>query len=557
MINYKKIVDKYIKDVTEGKIVSCELLKKAVLRHVNNLSRVDIQFSEEKAVHFLKFSSKCKYTKGQLAKEGKYIEFTPQQVFRYWCIFGWLRLDGTRLIRKIYIEVARKEGKSEEAAVVGNYGLLMDGEYGSEIYSVATKEDQARLVFEASKEMLRKLKQESETINSAVGIGVKNIHVLTKNAKYEPLAANSQKLDGLNPHFFIVDEYHAHVSSDLLEVGETGMGSRKQPMLFIITTAGFNKQGPCFQLRKVAIDILEGKKEDDSFFAMIFTLDEGDNWQDESVWIKSNPNLGITPSIEFMREQLVKAKNEGASKEVQFKTKNLNIWTDSEVVWITDEDWKKAEGKMPDLTKIQAYGGLDLASTKDFNAYVLIFPTDDKIYLVPHFWIPEETAKAKENKDSYLNWDKYGYIKIVKGSVMDHEVISNDIIQLHKKYKVKGLTYDRYLSIESGIIKRLSDEGIECAEFGQGFISMSEPTKELERLVLSGEIVQDGNPCMRWMMGNIVLRIDPAGNIKIDKGKAQDKVDGCVAAVMSLGSYTAYGNKKQGSKYDKEGIFTL
>ena len=324
-MNYKKIVDKYIKGVQSGDLVVCEWVKLAVKRHLSDLERDDIYFDEDASNKFLKFSAMCKYTKGELASQGKNIELTPQQVFRYWVLMGWHNPNGKRRFRKVYFEVARKNGKSEEAAILCAYLLLVDKEFGAEIYTAATSYKQARLVFDAAKEMLKKLGADSDKIKALTTIGKFNVAIIDTNSKLEPISSNDDKQDGLNPHGAIVDEYHAHQTSDLLEVIQTGMGSRSQPMLFIITTAGFEKQYPCYsQERKIATEVLLGVKKDDSLFSVIYTLDEGDDWNDESTWVKANPNIGITPTWEYMRQQHTQAVNQGIHKEVQFKTKNLN-----------------------------------------------------------------------------------------------------------------------------------------------------------------------------------------------------------------------------------------
>jgi len=557
-MDYKQIVDKYIKDIQSGDVVTCKWVKLAVERHLKDLERDDIYFDEESAVKFLKFSSLCRYTKGELAKQKKRIEFSPQQLFRYWNIFGWKKKDGTRRFRKIYVEVARKNGKSEEGAVVCAYMLLKDGEHGAEIYTAATKHDQAKIVFDAAKEMIRKLREDSATVRELTTMGVLNVAVLSTNSKLEPISSRSEKQDGLNPHLGVIDEYHAHSSSDLLEVIQTGMGSRSQPLLLIITTAGFEKQYPCYtEERATAIDILSGVKQDDSFFAVIYTLDEGDDWRDESVWIKANPNIGITPTWEFMRQQCQQAINQGVIKEVQFKTKNLNIWTDSSMAWINNETWMACKGEMPDLTGRECYAGLDLAAVSDMNAYVLVFPNGDDFYIKPYFWLPRGVIEAKGDHIDYRRWVNEGLIKVIDGDVIDQRIILNDILDIHKQYNVKSFAFDRFMAF-NGLIQGLNEEGINGYEFGQGFRSMSEPTKDLEVLVKSNKIMHDGNGVLAWQMSNVELETDPADNVKPSKKKSRNKIDGVVALVMALGCYHALNSeKKHISVYEERGLREL
>lgn len=557
---YKKIVDKYISDVQDGTIVACKWVKLSIDRHVKDLDRNDLVFNEDAAIKFLKFSALCKYTKGDLAAQGKTIEFTPQQVFRYWVLMGWMNLDGKRRFRKVYFEVARKNGKSEEAAILCAYMLLKDGEFGQEGYCVATRNDQAKLVFLAARQIISKLAQDYSSVKKLVTIGVVNVSVLSTNSKLEPLAANSEKQDGSNPHFVCVDEYHAHQNSDLLEVMQTGMGSRSQPMLFIITTAGFEKQFPCYaEERKVATEVLQGIKTDDSLFSVIYTLDEDDDWKDESVWVKANPNIGITPTMEYMRQQLQQAINQGVSKEIQFKTKNLNIWTNSSMAWISDDNWMKCDQALPDLTGRDCYGGIDLAAKTDMNAFVLIFPPSyegEPIWILPKFWIPQETIEKKSEIANYKQWQRDTLIIAAGESVTDVRIICKAIMDDYDQYNVKGFAYDPWGAM--GLLHLLDDEGIEGLEMRQGFRSMSEPTKEVEALVLSGKLAHGGNPVLRWHCQNIELSIDPADNIKIDKKKSREKVDGMVALVNAFACWTALRGEDNGdSVYNERGVLLL
>ena len=534
-----KEVQKYINGVTSGKILSCKWVKLAVDRHLNDLKTCEekeLWFDKDAANKVINFFRALKFTKGKYAK--KPFELEPFQKFRYWVLFGWKRYDGTRRFRKAYCEIARKNGKTEEGGGLSVYMLMADGEEGAEVYNAATKKEQAKLVFKSAKKMAEQLKKDSHSAGKRLGTSLNSVYDLQTSSNIEPLASDSEKQDGLNPHLGAIDEYHAHKTSDILEVLETGMGAREQPLLFVITTAGFNKQGPCYKLRKVVCDVLEGKKHDDSLFGIIYTLDEEDDWEDETKWIKSNPNIGRTPFWSYMKDQYTKALNEGITKEVQFKTKNLNIWTDSSMSWINDEDWMKCDkGELPDLVGKECYGGLDLASVSDFNSLSLNFPVQEGLEercSLHFFWIPEETARKKSDKADYLQWIRDGFIKTTPGDVIDHKFIIKDIDDIMVKYQIQAIGFDRHMAY-SGVIQELQDLEAPMVEFGQGYVSMSEPTKTLERLIKSEGFNHAGNPVMRWMMGNIEIKIDPADNIKIDKGKSQEKVDGPVSYVMALG----------------------
>ena len=556
--NHKKQVEKYIDDVLSGKIVACKWVKLACKRQVDdlkNLSKKGYHFDEAAANKILNFFSALKFTKGEKAANAENFIMEPFQKFRYWVLFGWKDKDGYRRFRKSYIEVARKQGKSEEAGGLCNYGLLADGEFGAEIYCAATKEKQAKIVLEVAKFMGRKLMRDSQKVNQLLGISKASMHVIETNSKVEAIASDSDKQDGLNPHFGIVDEYHAHKTSDVLEVLETAMGARNQPLLFVITTAGFNEQGPCFQLRRVACDILQGKKKDESFFAIIYTLDDEDDWHDEKNWIKSNPNIGDAPKWTYMRNQYTKAINEGYQKEVQFKTKNLNLWSSNSMGWVTDEEWQACnKGELEDLSGRECFGGLDLASVSDANAFTLLFPPDEEGELIKYlyfFWMPEVTVKKKSDIASYPEWVEDGYIVTTPGKIIAHRKIVDDINNLRKKYDIKAIGYDPYMA-HHGVIQELDDDEIELIEIRQTYGNLSAPTMEMEKQVKGKRMNHGGNPVMRWMVGNIMIVMDYAENIKIDKKKSQEKVDGPVSQVMAIGAYLGDDGESGESYYDSD-----
>lgn len=530
--------EQYIQDVVEGNTPSCKWVRLAVERHLKDLERKDFPyyFDKEAGNKALTIVSKMRHTQGKWAKQ--FFQTGPDQAFAWYCIFGWKKKsDNKRRFTKVYKEVARKRGKTEDAAATALLCLIFDAEFGAEVYTGATKRDQAKICFDRAKVMARMLKADSPALNKLIGIHKYNVHVHATESKLEPLSADSDKLDGLNPHCAIIDEYHAHRTDDLIKVIETGMGAREQPLLYIITTAGFNLQGPCYQYRKVCCDVLEGKKTDDNTFAIIYTLDEDDDWEQEENWQKANPAIGVTPSWDYMRSMYQKAKNEGAAAEIQFKTKNLNIWTGTHATWIEDDVWMSCSGDLPALSGRECYGGLDLASVGDIAALVLTFPPDEEggAYIQKYvFWCSEKQVQTRSAQDGvpYLDWVRLGYIRQIPGEIIDDRVVIADIVELAKKYHIKLINYDLWGSKQ--VSTELQENGAEMEGFGQGYKSMSQPTKDFEKLARSGKILHDSNPVMRWMMGNVALKFDPAGNIKIDKDKSSEKVDGPVAAVMSL-----------------------
>jgi phage terminase large subunit-like protein len=339
----------------------------------------------------------------------------------------------------------------------------------------------------------------------------------------------------LNTHFGIIDEYHAWKSNDLFDNIESSMASRSEPMMDIITTAGFNKTTPCYTFRDVCIKVLQGIIQQDDLFPMIFSMDDEDDWEDETMWYKSNPNLGISVKTDFLRSKFIDAKN-NPSKINEFKTKQLNMWVDSAKVWIPDDDWQKCSGPVLDLKGMTCHGGLDLSSTRDLTAFALDFqlPDGSDAYLW-FFWMPEDNVsdRVKNDRVPYDLWINQGYIITTPGNITDYDFIMADIIHMKSVYDIKSIAFDRWNS--SQLIINLTDEGVNMQPFGQGYGSMSAPTKEFERTVYSGKMNHMGNPVLRWMVSNVEIQKDPAGNIKIDKSKAREKVDGPVAAVMAKG----------------------
>jgi len=529
---------KFIEDVVSGNLILGNYARLAVQRHLNDLknNKWDYVYSEAHANRAFGFISALRHTKGEYA--GQRFNIQPFQEFFIKVLFGWQRKEGGRRFRKAYLEIARKNGKTELAAAIAVYCFLCDNEKGAEVYTAATTRDQARIAFDTAKVFIKSLKTDSRTFNKLVNVLKRNCSVHSTNSKFEAVSADAGTLDGLNPHCAIIDEYHAHKTSDVLEVMETGMGSRPQPLLLITTTAGFNRESPCYQFRKVMVDILEKRKVDESVFPLLFCLDEGDDWQDKKNWTKSNPNLGVTPYISYMDDQYLKALNEGAAKQIQFMTKNLNVWTTTSSVWISNIYIEATRLKLDDdvLYNKKCFAGLDLASTRDIAALVLCFPVQpgiEKPHIKSYFFCPEDNVRERSLSDgvNYIQWAQDGDIVMTDGNVTDYDFIKAKVIELTAKYKIECIAFDRWNA--SQLVIQLTNDGATMKPFGQGFISMSAPTKEVEKMFLSSEITHDGNPVMEWMMSNVTLRFDPAGNIKIDKAKSTEKVDGPVAMVMA------------------------
>jgi phage terminase large subunit-like protein len=435
------------------------------------------------------------------------------------------------------------------------YHLFADRENTPQILVGANNEDQAKICVNSAGRILQQSPDfadllDDETVKLSIyGRNVIGLYHHERDGAVKAMSKNPETQDGFNPSVGIVDEYHEAKDDALLNVIESGQGARPEPLLFVVTTAGFDKTGPCYaKLRKSSVDMLEGKVEDDAHLAFLYELDEGDSWDDPSVWKKSNPNLGISVFPDYLKSRLVKAKNEGATKEVDFKTKNLNMWVDAPTVWIQDETWmKNMYGINPrELEGAVCYGGLDLATGIDLNAFALYFPRFKQIgdrWISPvlwWFWIPK--SKVKTELFDFTEWVEKGFITVTEGvfeNVIDHKKIIVDICELPKKYNIQAIAFDQRLAYH-GVVQELgtvfgtseSDEWIQgLYPFTQSMPNLSLSTKALEKDISNYELEHFGNPVMRWMMGNVVLKVDAVGQIMPDKSKSQNKIDGVAALV--------------------------
>ena len=374
----------------------------------------------------------------------------------------------------------------------------------------------------------------------------------------KPLSSDYGTHDGLNPSCGIIDEFHAHKDSGMFDVIKSGFGARRQPLMFIFTTAGFNKSGACYAYRENVIKVLRGMNEDDSLFGIIYTLDDKSEWDDPKMWIKANPNLGVSLSADYLADQVKDAKNRPEAVR-NVMTKNVDLWVDAERTWILDDVWMKCIGTIDpaDLKGCACWGGLDLSNVSDITAYVLLFHENDRFQLLPRFWIPEEKMLEKIRKEN-INYDKWvaeGYVTVTPGNVIDYDFVKADILRIVADYDLRTSAYDRWNASQT--IIDLQNEGMECNPFGQGYGSMSAPTKEFEKLVLTGKIEHFGNPVLRWMLASTLVKTDPAGNIKPDKEKSTQKIDGIVAAIMALGEWMTAQANDESNPYENRGLLTL
>jgi phage terminase large subunit-like protein len=547
----------YAKQVVSGKIPACKSHKASCKRFLTDLKTagkrgfyLDIEAGDE-AIEFIE--TFCVHIKGEWA--GTPLSLEPWQQFIVFNLFGWKRKsDDCRRFRTAYIEVPRKNGKSSLAAAIGLYMLVLDGEEGAEIYSAATKRDQAKIIFDAAKAMVQK----SPSLKKKIGTFTNNLHITSTASKFEPLAADSQTMDGLNIHCALVDEVHAHKTSDVWDVLETATGARRQSLLLAITTAGFNRQTVCFNLHQYTQKVAEGSLEDDTFFGIIFSIDEKDKWDDPKAWAKANPNLGISVKLDDIERLAFKAKEIPAAQNA-FRRLRLNEWTEQENRWLEMTIWdrvKDAEWNASDIT--YGYGGLDLGSTGDIAALGIVLPLPDgRVVCKARMWVPEENIDKRVHKDRvpYNIWAEQGWLTLTPGNIIDYNFIHTDIMEIAEELNLREIAFDRWNATQ--LTTNLAEEGITMVPFGQGYASMAAPTKEFETLLLSEKLLHGDNPVLNWMASNVAVRADPAGNRKPDKSASHEKIDGIVGIVMALGRLIVHENTEQKNPYAERGVLVV
>ena len=550
----KHTAEVYAEQVMSGEILTCEFVQLAVKRYF-----ADFEVALEKGWHFdrkaatraIKFIESLKHTKGEWA--GRKFILEPWQQFVIWNIFGWKLADGTRRFRYVYIEIARKNGKTALSAGIGLYMLFADGESRPEVYSAATVKDQAKICFADAVEIVK-----ATDLKNYITPYRNSIVYELKGGQFKPLSSDYGTHDGLNPSCGIIDEFHAHKDSGMFDVIKSAFGARRQPLMFIITTAGFNKAGACYTYRDNVIKVLRGVNQDDTLFGMIYTLDSNEEWDNPKMWIKSNPNFGVSLSVDYLAGEIKDAKNRPEAVR-NVMTKNVNLWVDAEKTWILDEVWQKCDGlsRVEDLQGCDCWGGLDLSNVSDITAFVLLFNENNRFQLLPFFWIPEEKMLEKIRKENinYDHWVRQGFVKVTPGNITDYDFVKADILKIAADYNLKSTAYDRWNSSQT--IIDLSNEGLTFNPFGQGYGSMSAPTKQFEALVLSEQIEHFGNPVLRWMLSSTLVKTDPAGNIKPDKEKSTQKIDGIVASIMALGEWMTDQANDDSNPYNDRGLLTL
>ena len=539
----------YALDVVHGKQAASKYTRKACERYLKDLDTAEergLEFRAHTAQAYITFFQRAiRHTVGEW--DGQPFNPLPWQKFILWNLYGWFREDGTRRFNYAYITVARKNGKTTLMAGAALAALFFDQEKAAEVYFAATKKDQAKIGFDEAQRMV----SISPPLRKHLKAGKHDIKAPTLSARCTYLSADRDTLDGLNIHFAGIDEYHAHPTDGVANVLRSGMQARRNPLHLTITTAGFNRESPCYELQKTCKEILDGIKHDDAQFAIIYELDEGDDWTDSSTWVKANPSLGTALRPQLLESQLQQAINLGGSREVEFKTKHLNQWVTASKTWIQDEVWMRNK-REANLDGLLCFGGLDLASVSDMTALVMVYPEDGGYHVRGHYFLPSDTVDQVLDRDPahiYRSFRELPNVHLTDGNVTDYasirRVVSGvmntpdgqviDEGSIMHNYQVQKIAFDRYNSTQIAI--DLVDDGVPLVPFGQGFVSMSSPTKQLEVLTRTGKIWHDGDPVLRWALGNVELKMDPAGNIKADKQKSGGKIDPIVAMIMGIGEH--------------------
>ncbi|WP_228879323.1 terminase large subunit [Paraburkholderia saeva] len=519
-----------------------ELTFLAVVRHYEDLrhgAKRGIVFSPAHASHCIDYiQSQFHHIKGTLA--GKPLVLDPWQLFWTAVLIGWRRVDtGLRRFRTGYEEVARKNGKSTWKAALADYLFLMDGEGGPEVYTMATTREQAMSVFKPALENYKHRVRRSSKFKRAVKVhdGTNQERIVFGGGTFRPLPANADYLDGLNPSAVIVDELHAHPSRKVWDVMESALGARSQPLIDAITTAGYILDGICTEIRGYLVMILRGKKVDDAFFGYVYTLDEGDDPFDERVWQKANPGLGSAKTIAYMRAVATKAA-ELPSAKANFLTKDLNVWVNSALSWFDLAVWDKC-GKpfeRNDLRGRRCFGGLDLSSTQDLTAFVLLFPPDDEDgewYLLAWIFVPRSKVELQSESDAapYAEWEKQGWLTVTDGAVTDYAVVRRAIVDACAVYDVQDIAFDTWNATH--LANELLDLDVPMMQLQQNMGGLSPGAKLLERITYGKRLRHGGNRVLRWCAGNVTLLLDTNENIRPNKKTSTGRIDPIVATCMA------------------------
>jgi phage terminase large subunit-like protein len=533
-MSYFERAVRYAQRVIAGEIVACKLTRLACERFLKDLARTDWnwRFDEALATRACTFIEHLPHIKGQWARQRLKIVLEDWQVFIICNLFGWVdRETGLRRFITCYLEVARKNAKSTLAAGIGLYMLAADGEPGAEVYSAATTGDQARIVFDVARQMVLR---EADFIRGGIDPQRHGLYMPDDARKFEPLNAEGSTLDGLNPHCTIIDELHAHKRRDVYDVLDTARGARDQSLLASITTAGSDRAGICYEQRTYVVKVLEGVFDDERYFGVIYTLDDDDDWTDPAVWPKANPNYGVSVLADDFERSAREAMNKPSAQN-NFLTKRLNVWVNADSAWMDMRAWDRCGNpalKIDDFEGEECLAAFDLASKVDIAAKIRLFRRGTKYFTFGTYYLPEHAAEDGRNSQ-YSGWARMGKLVVTDGNVVDYDRIETDLKEDAGRFQLVEAPYDPFQAMQFS--QRMQAEGLPMVEMRPTVLNFSEPMKELEKLVLEGNIEHDGDPVLTWMVSNVVCHRDAKDNIYPRKEREENKIDGVVALIMALG----------------------
>jgi len=551
-------VSAYAKAVVAGEVPACKWVKIACQRHIDDLDAGylrGLKWDARAAGIAIDFFALLHHSKGA-RWGGKPFELQPWQRFIVGSLFGWKRPNGTRRYRTAYIEIPRKNGKTTLAAGIALYLLVADGEPGAEVYSAATMRAQAKLCHEEAKQMVKK----SPSLRKCIKVYQNALIIHKSNSRYMPLGGDSDNLDGLNPSGLILDEVHAWKTRRLWDVLDSALGARSQPLTLAITTAGADLHNVGREQHDFSEQVLQSLVEHDAadaHFAYIATIDEGDDWKDESTWAKANPNLGVSVDLAELRGKFAKSFAM-PSQQSSDKRYYLNVWSNSVDSWIDMDGWRECGRATFDLAELdgrECYGGLDLASSVDIAAFVLAFPHGKGVRLMPFFWVPKEANNDRERRlrEILTPWIKAGFVEATEGDTIDLEVIEAKIEELSARYQIKEIAYDPWNC--EATAQHLARKGIGCIKFAQNMGNFSEPSKRLEKYIADRALWHNNNPVLRWMASNTASVTNGAGHLMPSRKKSLNKIDGIPATCMAIGRMILAGDNGP-SVYESRGIDT-
>ncbi len=562
-MNYADKAHQYARDVVSGAIHACKYVYQACQRQLADLANPPkgYHFDTARAERICRFVELCPHIKGPAASRGDLMILEPWQLFVLSTSFGWVDSDGNRRFRRVYVEVPRGNGKSSFSSPVGLYMLALDGEAGAEIYSAATTRDQARIVFRDAQAMARKMPAYRSRFK--VDVTAQALVQLKTSSAFKALSAEGHTLDGLNIHLAIVDELHAHKSRDVYDVLETGLGKRPQSMLWMITTAGSNKHGICYEVRNFVLDVLAGTaagEAAEAVFGIIYTIDEGDDPFAEETLRKANPNWGVSVDPKIVLQTAAKAK-QVATARANYLTKHLNVWVDANSALFDTEWWRKCEDRdlvEEDFASDECVIGLDLASKIDIaarvNCYRKLIKGKAHYYVFPRFYLPR-AAIEEDKHPMYRGWEMQGDITATAGETIDFGSIEDDIKAEGPGLNLQAVATDPWQAQQ--MIQNLKRDGMPAEEYRQTVATMSEATKTLDALMREQRIHHTGNAVMNWMIGNVVGHYDAKENVYPRKEMPQNKIDGAVALIMALGWFIQQEAQDGPSVYETRGILVV